>query len=97
MSFLKKLFGGGGAASAGPAAREDYKGYVIEATPYAAEGQFQVSGLITKLGTSENEGPPKTHKFVRADRFASREEAATFSLLKARQIIDQMGDRMFQG
>jgi hypothetical protein len=94
MSFLKKLFGGGGAsASDGPAAAEDYKGYAVAATPFPAEGQFQVSGTITK----DIEGAPKTHKFIRADRFSSREEAASFSLVKARQIIDQTGDRMFQG
>jgi hypothetical protein len=94
MSFLKKLFGGGGAgANDGPAASEDYKGYAIAATPFPAEGQFQVSGTITKT----IDGAAKTHKFIRADRFASREEAASFCLVKARQIIDQMGDRMFQG
>jgi hypothetical protein len=94
MSFLKKLFGlGGGDDTAAPSsAREDYKGYAIVAAPYPAEGQYQVAGLITK----DVDGVHKEHKFVRADRFASKDEATSFSLVKARQIIDQNGDRVFE-
>jgi hypothetical protein len=92
MSFLKSLFGMGKPdGPAAPAAREDYKGYAIEAQPYAAEGQFQVAGTIAK----DVDGARKEHRFVRADRFASKEEAASFCLVKARQIIDQNGDRIF--
>jgi hypothetical protein len=93
MSFWKSLFGGGGApVAAGPAATEDYNGFAISAEPYAAGSQFQVAGKITKdLG-----GMKKEHAFIRADTFGTREEAAKFTLLKARQIIDQQGDRMFQ-
>jgi hypothetical protein len=32
---------------------------------------------------------------VRADRFAGQDEAVQFTLSKARQIVDQMGDRVF--
>lgn len=92
MSFLKKLLGlGGGDKPTASSAREDYKGYAIEAAPYPAEGQYQVAGVIAK----DIEGVRKEHKFVRADRFASKEEAASFCLVKARQIVDQNGDRMF--
>ena len=41
------------------------------------------------------DGATKEHKFIRADRFASLEEAAEFTLTKGRQIVDQLGDRMF--
>lgn len=92
MSFLKKLFGGGGDTPTGPAASEEYKGYAIAATPFASDGQYQVCGTISKT----IDGAAKSHRFIRADRFASMDEAATFSLVKARQIIDQMGDRVFQ-
>ena len=40
-------------------------------------------------------GELKTHTFVRADTMSSLEEAASFSIVKARQIIDQQGDRLF--
>jgi hypothetical protein len=92
MSFFKSLFGGGTAASqAAPAAQAEHNGFLIEATPYAADGQYQVSGTISK----QVDGVRREHKFVRADRFSSKAEAASFCLVKGRQIIDQQGDRMF--
>jgi hypothetical protein len=36
------------------------------------------------------------HSFLRADRFSSFEDAQSFTLVKARQIIDQTGDRIFR-
>jgi len=91
MSFWKSLFGGSKAESA-PPPTEEYNGFTIAPTPYAAEGQFQVSGIVSKV----IDGERKEHKFVRADRFASMEDATTFSIVKAKQIIDQMGDRVFK-
>ncbi|MBS0243847.1 MAG: hypothetical protein JSS20_16865 [Proteobacteria bacterium] len=94
MSFWKSLFGGGSEKSSGPGkpAREaEHNGFRIAATPYPESGQYQVAGTITK----EIGGELKSHKFVRADRFASLDEAAEFSITKARQIIDQQGDRLF--
>jgi hypothetical protein len=94
MSFLKRLFGGGGspAPEAAPKA-ESYSGYAISATPYQENGQWQMCGVIEK----EFDGVRKSHRFVRADRFAGREEAEQFTLAKARQIVDQNGDRIFAG
>ncbi len=96
MSFLKSLFGFGGGSSGAPATpktiREvEHNGYKIEAQPYAESGQFQVAGLISKTIGGES----KVHRFVRADRFGSIDDAAEISLLKARQMIDQQGDRIF--
>ncbi len=93
MSFLKRLFGGGSAAPApdAPAASEEHAGFTIRATPYQEGGQWQMCGVIEK----EIGGQLKSHRFVRADRFGGREEAAQFTLVKARQIIDQMGDKVF--
>ena len=95
MSFLKRLFGGGGDAgepkSAAPAKQIEHKGFLITATPYKAEGQYQTCGVVSK----EIDGVVKEHKFIRADRHASYDDAVEFSLGKARQIVDQQGDRMF--
>ncbi|RUW72436.1 HlyU family transcriptional regulator, partial [Mesorhizobium sp. M2A.F.Ca.ET.067.02.1.1] len=46
MSVLKKLFGGGSSeapetGSAKPAKQVEHKGFLISATPYKAEGQYQ--------------------------------------------------------
>ena len=47
--------------------------------------------MITKdIGSVTEE-----HKFIRADRHASYDDAVEFSLGKARQIIDQQGIQMF--
>ncbi len=94
MSFWKSLFGGGQSSDAGPpktVSEAEHKGFRIEAQPYLAGGQYQMSGRITKAVA----GQAKEHRFIRADRFSSLEEAAEFTLVKARQIIDQQGDRLF--
>jgi hypothetical protein len=93
MSFLKMLFGGGAAAKAeaGPAATAEHGGFTLKATPYQEGGQWQMCGVIEK----QVGGELKSHRFVRADRFPDRDQAAEFTLAKARQIVDQMGERVF--
>jgi hypothetical protein len=92
MSFFKKLFGGGSKEAAEqPGQSETYKDFLIRATPYKEGSQFQLCGVIEK----EIGGELKTHRFVRADKFGAMDEAVSFSLAKARLIIDQQGDRLF--
>jgi hypothetical protein len=93
MNFLKKLFGGGSTPGpeAAPAATTEHAGFTIKATPYQEGGQWQMCGIIEK----DMDGELKSHRFIRADRFPDREQAAEFTTAKARQIIDQMGDRVF--
>jgi hypothetical protein len=91
VSFLKKLFGGGGSGEPEAGEAIEYNGYRIRPTPYRAEGQFQTAGTIEKdfpEGTKE-------HRFVRAERHASKDEAAAFAISKGRQIIDERGDKVF--
>ena len=92
MSFWKSLFGGGAPKAEKPAPSEDYNGYTIEAKPFAEGGQFQLAGRITKT----IDGAVKEHSFVRADRFSSMEDAESFTFVKAKQIIDQSGDKIFR-
>ncbi len=94
MSFWKSLFGGGSAEAkaAKPGRTEEYNGYTIEAKPAKEEGQYQLAGRITKtIG-----GEVREHTFLRADRFSSYEDAENFTFVKAKQIIDQMGDKLFK-
>lgn len=90
MSFLKKLFGGGG-GSAPDAPKEDYNGYHITLTPISESDGYRVCALIEK----EIEGELKTHKMVRADTVQGLEAAQAASLRKAQQVIDEQGDRIF--
>jgi hypothetical protein len=97
MSMLKSLWDslmgkGGAGAEAAAADPVEYKGYRIRPSPYQVGSQYQTSGIIEKdfaSGTRE-------HRFVRAESHPSKEDAVAFSLIKARQIIDQQGDRMFE-
>ena len=91
--FFSKLFGGGKAApSAAPKGEvEVYNGYEIEPRPKAQGGQFNIAGVIRKQG--EPDGP--AHEFIRADTFSDAGEAARYTIIKAKQIIDQKGERMF--
>ena len=95
MSFLKSLFGGGRndnePVAPKAAAEEDYKGFLIRATPMAVGSEHQLCGTISK----EIGGETKSHRFVRADRLGTREEAATLSLAKGRQLVDEQGIKLF--
>jgi hypothetical protein len=92
MSFLSALFGGRHAAKAEkPSEPVEYKGFIIRAAPYKSDGQFQTAGLIER----EVGGVRREHRFVRADAFASYDDAVTFTLGKARQMIDLQGERIF--
>jgi len=96
MSWLSKLFGGGGGsedagASGGNAPSEEYKGFTIRAPLMAAGSEFQLAGTIEK----EIDGEVKRYEFVRADRFSSKTDAQSLTLSKGRQIIDEQGDRVF--
>lgn len=93
MSFWKRLFGGGsGGAREEPAGEPvEHKGYVIRPTPFTEDGQYQTCGIISR----EIDGEMKEHRFIRADRFPSRDDAVDVTLRKARQMIDEQGDRIF--
>lgn len=96
MSFFKRLFGGGKAesdtsASQAPVQELDYKGFRIAATPYKENGEYQTCGIVSK----EIDGTLMEHRFIRADRFPSIDQAAETSIMKGQQMIDQMGDQLF--
>jgi hypothetical protein len=87
MPFWLRLFGfSAPAAETAPGKGEDYKGFTISAVPIREGGQFRVAARIEKDG--------RRHELVRADTMASQEEATAIALSKARQIIDEQGDRL---
>lgn len=93
-SLWQRLAGGSG-ETAQEAAFEavEYSGYRIRPAPYAAGSGYQTAGVIEK---DFPEGV-KEHRFVRAETHPSRDDAVAFSISKAKQIIDQQGDRIFGG
>lgn len=93
MSFWKKLFGGGEAAPKGPevGAAETYKGFTIRPKLMPVGSEYQLAGQIEK----DVDGEKKVYDFVRADRFSSRDDVQSAALAKARQIIDEQGNFLF--
>jgi hypothetical protein len=84
MSLLSKLFGKSEPPKAVTIAHE---GYTITPQPIQEGGQFRLAALIEKDG--------KTHHLIRADTLASAEAATEAAIAKAKQVIDQQGDRIF--
>ncbi len=90
MSLFSKLFGGGGGS--GPAREpEIYKDFRITPDPQSGPGGYRLGARIEK----EIDGETKTHHLVRADTVQSAEDAETYSVQKAKQVIDEQGDGIF--
>jgi hypothetical protein len=69
----------------------EYKGYRIRPRPYRANGHYQTAGVIEK----DFSDGMKEHRFIRADTHQNVDDAIAFAIAKAKQIIDQQGDRIF--
>jgi len=96
MSWLSRLFGGqsdGGKPDKDPEpqAVEEYKGFRIIPGPIREGGQYRVAVRIEKTV----DGTVRQHQVIRADMLSSLEEATTISAAKARQVIDEQGERIF--
>ena len=92
---MRRLFGGGpaegGSAAPDRAAAVEYKGYTIVPAPRAHGGQFLTCALIEKIFPDGT----KSHELIRADTHGSAEDAGNFAITKAKQVIDEQGDRIF--
>ena len=87
MSILSRLFGKKDDAS--DAQSEDYKGFTVTPQPKKSGGHWRVSAIIEKDG--------QRHELIRADVVESHEVALQVSVNKARQMIDEQGERLFEG
>lgn len=87
MSLLSKLFGGGGGSEPPKQEQVAYKGYTITPDPMRDGREFRLSAIIEKDG--------KSHHLIRAETLASSEAANDAAIAKAKQVIDQVGDRLF--
>lgn len=95
MSFLKKLFGIGGDNGEPGVPKvlgeEAFEGFTIKAIEMKAGSEYQLAGVIEK----EIDGELKSSQFIRADRLASADMAASAALAKGKQIVKEQGDRLF--
>ena len=97
LGWLKRLVGGGAGGGEGGKAgaehpTETHDGFEITPAPLRKEGGWLTAGVIAK----DVGGARREHRFIRADTHSSEDEAARFSVLKARQIIDEQGERIFR-
>jgi hypothetical protein len=91
-AFFQRISGGAGGDEAQLPAVE-YQGYRIRPAPYRTEGRYQTAGVIEKDGPDGT----RTQRFIRAETHTSQDEAAEFAIAKGKQIIDERGDRLFDG
>ena len=88
---LRKLIAGGGE----PAPTEEpvtHEGYVIQPLPERDGGGWRVQADISR----EIDGEMKTHRFIRADTFPDKAAAVSTTILKAKRVIDEQGERLFR-
>jgi hypothetical protein len=67
---------------------EQYSGYIITAEPLLEGGQYRIHGTITQGELS--------HTFIRADQLPSEELCEQETLRKAKLLIDQQGNNLFE-
>ena len=89
MSLLSRLLGGG--ASNTQAEPVSYQGFRIFPDPEREGSQYRIAARIEK----EVGGVLKIHKLIRADTMGDPDDAATATVNKAKQLIDQQGERLF--
>ncbi len=75
----------------GGAQAVDYNGFTIRPAARRQESQWLTAGVITKQFEEEL----KEHHFIRAETHPSQDVADAFSITKAKQIIDELGDKIF--
>jgi hypothetical protein len=85
--LFSRLFGGGDPPAPKSDPPEVYKDFQIVAEPIEAGGEFRIAARISK--------GERSHHLIRADTMRDRDAAAAASVSKARQVIDERGDRLF--
>ena len=86
------LFGGAKPEET-PADAVLYEGYSIRPSPRQESGHWLTAGVIAK---TFDDGETKEHHFIRAETHGGKSAAEDFSIIKAKQIVDEFGDRMFE-
>lgn len=70
----------------------EYGEFHIVPAPRKEGGQWRIAGIIRK----EIDGELKEQEFIRADLITDRGEAETLIVNKAKQIIEEQGDKLFK-
>lgn len=84
MSLFSKLFGGGKTPEPEP---EYYKDFAIYPSGQKESGGWRLAARVAKDG--------KEHMLIRSDVLQTKEQADAAAISKAKQMIDEQGDRLF--
>jgi hypothetical protein len=85
MALFSKLFGGGKTPEAAPS--EIYTDFAITPVPQKESGGWRLAARVEKDGREQ--------MVIRSDVLQTKELAETVSIAKAKQVIDEQGDRLF--
>jgi hypothetical protein len=85
MALFSKLFG---SSKPEVAPSETYKDCAITPIPQKESNGWRLGARIEKDGQS--------HELIRADVLQTKEQADEASVAKAKQVIDEQGDRLFR-
>ncbi len=94
MSLLSRLFGSGSGSEKGAAPEHEpveYEGFAIHPEPIREGSQWRIAARIER----DVDGEVKTHHLVRADVMADGDAAAAESIRKAKRLIDERGEGVF--
>jgi len=92
MSILSRLFGSSNPASKQDAEPELYEGCRIYPEPVPDGGKFRLAARIEK----DIDGETRSHSLIRADLLDDKNSASEAACRKARQVIDEQGERLFK-
>ncbi len=90
MSILSRLFGRGAGREQATETVE-YQGFRIIPKPMKEAGGYRIAARLEK----DVGGEVKRHDLIRADVCTSLEEAKTAALAKAKSLIDEQGETIF--
>lgn len=91
-NFLRRLFSRSPTGETPRAeAPVEYKSYTITPEPEKVPGGWRVAGTISK----DIAGARKVHQFGRADTSPDRDVIVALTIAKARRVIDEQADRIF--
>ena len=96
IQFFKKLFAHGSPSPAKAEPAVEYDGFSITPCPRKVGGGWSTEAVIRKtVGGESAVGEIKQHAFIRADVSTTREAAIALIISKAKTMLDQQGDKIF--
>ncbi len=81
---------GNGAPEVKAAEPVTYNGFIIHPAPQREGGHWHIAGSIAAADDPDG----ATHEFIRADTFTDHDEAVTYTVRKAQQIINERGKKL---